>query len=143
MITLNLVDLFFSVSILLNIIAIYIYFDFKKKFKKQKTDFDNILEDIEKDNENSLKELEELAIKKEQAIHDAYKDTFDRVEKELEIYQKYILNLNSAIHLADEKLKEVDVRGTFQSDDEIGWFFKTIKEIQKILNEFKVEIQKS
>ena len=39
----------------------------------------------------------------------------------------------------DRKLNELDVRGTFESDDEIGFFFQGVKRLQGILNEFKIE----
>jgi len=28
-------------------------------------------------------------------------------------------------------LAKIDAKGTFESDDEIGWFFKQIKKLQK------------
>ena len=44
--------------------------------------------------------------------------------------------LNATI--TDKKLKEIDNKGSFESDDKIGFFFKAIKHIQDILNDFKV-----
>jgi hypothetical protein len=38
----------------------------------------------------------------------------------------------------DEKLNKIDMKGTFKSDDEIGWFFDQIKVMQKQLNNFKL-----
>jgi hypothetical protein len=43
-----------------------------------------------------------------------------------------------AINNADDQLKEIDRTGVFQSDDEVGWFFKNLREIQSMLNAFKV-----
>ncbi len=37
---------------------------------------------------------------------------------------------------SNDKLEEIDERGVFKSDDEIGWFFNGIKSIQKLLNQF-------
>ena len=39
----------------------------------------------------------------------------------------------------DQRLKKVDDKGVFQSDDEIGWMFKEILKIQEALNEFTLK----
>lgn len=101
------------------------------------------IEGLKNLHESQLSELEILAEQKLNKTNEAYEKAFNQAEKELEIYQKYILNINTAIHLADSKLTELDSRGTFKSDDEIGFFFKAVTDIQNILNEFKVEIQKA
>ena len=36
-------------------------------------------------------------------------------------------------------LKEIDDKGTFYSDDQIGWFFKEVQKIQEALNEFTLK----
>ena len=36
-------------------------------------------------------------------------------------------------------LKEIDSKQIFQSDDEIGWFFTGIKEIQELMNEYNIK----
>jgi len=57
-------------------------------------------------------------------------------------YLLYLDRISRVIELSDERLKKVDVKGSFESDDEIGFFFKEVKEIQEVLNEFQVkEIQ--
>ena len=55
-------------------------------------------------------------------------------------YREYLLKLKDHIEASDRKLKEIDNKGTFDSDDEIGWFFKSIKELQDKLNQFKIDI---
>ena len=55
-------------------------------------------------------------------------------------YREYLLKLKDHIEASDRKLKEIDARGTFDSDDEIGWFFKSIKELQDKINQFKIDI---
>jgi|TARA_R110002012_G_scaffold255602_1_gene435632 hypothetical protein len=54
-------------------------------------------------------------------------------------YLTYLENISKTIEISDKKLNEIDNKGTFKSDDEVGYFFKSIKQIQKILNEFKVK----
>ena len=40
---------------------------------------------------------------------------------------------------SDKKVKEIDSKQIFQSDDEIGWFFTGIKEIQELINEYNIK----
>jgi hypothetical protein len=46
--------------------------------------------------------------------------------------------LSKIIEHSSERLKKIDNKGTFESDDEIGWFFEQIKVIQERLNNFKL-----
>jgi hypothetical protein len=41
-----------------------------------------------------------------------------------------------AIEYSNIRLKEVDEKGTFQGDDEIGWFFTNLKELQEALDQY-------
>tara|TARA_R110000782_G_scaffold250634_1_gene337941 strand:+ start:41 stop:319 length:279 start_codon:yes stop_codon:yes gene_type:complete len=54
-------------------------------------------------------------------------------------YMKYLNKISQAIEISDEKLKKLDSQGRFESDDEIGFFFKTVMVIQDMLNEFKIK----
>jgi len=63
----------------------------------------------------------------------------EKLEEIISNQQIYIDNLSDTIEKADEKLKEIDEKDTFKSDDEIGWFFKSILYIQETLNNFKLE----
>ena len=54
-------------------------------------------------------------------------------------YLNYLDKLSRTIEASDKKLKEIDEKGTFKSDDEVGYFFKSIQSIQPILNDFKVK----
>ena len=53
-------------------------------------------------------------------------------------YMNYLDNVSKIIEISDKKLKELDVKGSFKSDDEVGFFFNSIQQIQEILNDFKV-----
>jgi len=50
--------------------------------------------------------------------------------------QQYMDTISIVIGQADERMKELDASGMFQSDDEVGFFFENIKEIQFVLNDF-------
>lgn len=54
-------------------------------------------------------------------------------------YLQYLDKLSQIIEFTDKKLEEIDHKGSFKADDEIGFFFEEIKNIQNILNEFKVK----
>ena len=51
--------------------------------------------------------------------------------------REFINEFQESIEDADKKLQELDVRGSFSSDDEIGWFFNEIKKLQNALSRFK------
>lgn len=62
-----------------------------------------------------------------------------KIEKQEDIlssYLKYLDNISRIIEVSDKKLKDVDAKGTFSSDDEVGFFFQQIKGLQGILSEF-------
>ena len=54
-------------------------------------------------------------------------------------YLQYLDNISRAIEVSDEKIKKIDIKGSFEGDDEIGFFFQTIKQIQEILNDFNIK----
>jgi len=58
------------------------------------------------------------------------------LEKAVNDQQQYIDAISIIIANSDAKLKELDVIGAFQADDEVGNFFTNLKEIQDTLNEF-------
>lgn len=62
----------------------------------------------------------------------------EKAEDVLISYMEYLDKLSRTIEISDKKLKELDAKGTFKSDDEVGFFFESIQKIQSILNEFKV-----
>ena len=49
----------------------------------------------------------------------------------------FIDKLDEHISFSNDRLKQIDQKGTFKSDDEIGWFFNEIKVIQNKLSQFK------
>ena len=49
-------------------------------------------------------------------------------------YESFLLSFQQTIEYATEKMKTVDSLGHYEADDETGFFFKQIKEIQELLN---------
>lgn len=62
----------------------------------------------------------------------------EKCEDIIKTYEAYMINLSNAIKSSEQKIKEVDSKGMFQSDDEVGFFFNTLKYLQDQLNKFKV-----
>ena len=54
-------------------------------------------------------------------------------------YMTYLNKISDTIEMAEKKLMEVDAKGSFKSDDEIGFFFEQIKTIQTALNSFVIK----
>ena len=63
----------------------------------------------------------------------------EKQEDILAEYLNYLDRLSKTIEASDKKLKEIDQKGTFSSDDEVGQFFKSVQQIQDILNDFKLK----
>jgi len=63
----------------------------------------------------------------------------ERQEDILAGYMKYLDQISKMIELSDEKLKKIDERGIFNNDDEVGFMFQQIKELQKVLSNFRID----
>lgn len=51
---------------------------------------------------------------------------------------EYIRKIQEAITFSENKIKEIDEKEIFKSDDEIGWFFNNIKQIQDFISDYKL-----
>jgi hypothetical protein len=63
-------------------------------------------------------------------------------EKQEDILAGYITYLDQfsrIIEFSDEKMKKVDEQGIFKNDDEIGFMYEQIKELQKVLSNFRID----
>ena len=49
---------------------------------------------------------------------------------------KYLQNISNLILDSQKHLKSLDERGVFQSDDEVGYFFEKMKNVQKELDRY-------
>tara|TARA_R110002050_G_scaffold284239_1_gene433314 strand:+ start:144 stop:443 length:300 start_codon:yes stop_codon:yes gene_type:complete len=57
-------------------------------------------------------------------------------------YENIILNINNTIETIKIQLKTIDDKGTFESDDEVGFFFTEIKQLgQDLENLFETEVE--
>ena len=64
--------------------------------------------------------------------YDKLETEYDKTSIKLEEDQSFIESLRSRIMSQRSYLKQLDRRGAFESDDEVGYFFK---ELKKIIND--------
>ena len=50
-------------------------------------------------------------------------------------YENLITQFQQIITFATDKMKQVDTRGHYEADDETGFFFEQLKQIQILLND--------
>ena len=63
----------------------------------------------------------------------------EKYEDLIEGYRMFIIRLQQQVKESDKRIKEIDSKGTFKSDDEVGYFFNELKKIQDSLTNFRVE----
>ena len=60
--------------------------------------------------------------------------------KRINQYENIITQFQQIISFSTEKMKQVDSSGHYESDDETGFFFKQLKDLQLLLDEiFEME----
>ena len=60
--------------------------------------------------------------------------------KRITQYEELILHINDKIEFINSQLKLIDEKGTFESDDEVGFFFEELKNIGKLLDNLFEEV---
>ena len=64
--------------------------------------------------------------------------------RRINAYENIILNINNTIESIKLQLKVIDDKGTFESDDEVGFFFTEIKQLgQELDNLFETEVEEN
>jgi hypothetical protein len=58
------------------------------------------------------------------------------LEKAVSSQREYIDAISIIVANSDAKLKELDIQGAFEADDEVGTFFNNLREIQNIISDF-------
>ena len=64
----------------------------------------------------------------------------EKAEDVINSYQRHITEVSEIIEFVDKRLTELDIKGHFQSDDEIGFFFQRIKLLNDLLKRYKVDL---
>ena len=62
--------------------------------------------------------------------------------RRINAYENIILNISNTIETIKIQLKTIDDKGTFESDDEVGFFFSEIKQLGNDLEHlFETEVE--
>jgi type II secretory pathway pseudopilin PulG len=60
----------------------------------------------------------------------------EKYEDVIQDQVQYLQNISNAIGEGQKHLQNLDERGVFQSDDEVGYFFEQLKYVQDELNRY-------
>ena len=52
-------------------------------------------------------------------------------------YENWVTELRERIDVAMTKLKAIDSKGSFEADDEVGYFFKFLKDTLRFIDDMK------
>jgi hypothetical protein len=66
-----------------------------------------------------------------------------KIEKQEDIISQqniFFEEISDIINKSEIKLNEIDAKGIFKSDDEIGWFFNEIKKIQNNISHLRIKL---
>ena len=67
-------------------------------------------------------------------------DELKRRQDAIISYQEYINGLGSTVEFMNKRIKEIDAKGTFSSDDEVGFFFERLKMLNEMLKPYNVKL---
>jgi hypothetical protein len=65
-----------------------------------------------------------------------YEDTITSYEETMVKQQEYLTKISEIVVESRDLIGKIDEKGVFESDDEVGEFFRYLKDIQEILNKF-------
>lgn len=54
--------------------------------------------------------------------------------RRINTYEDLLVEISDKTDFINHQLKEIDHKGTFEADDEVGFFFQELKELNSILN---------
>jgi len=63
----------------------------------------------------------------------------ERAEDVIVSYEKHINEIDEVIQFINKRMKEIDTKGAFSSDDEVGFFFERLKLLDELLNEYRLK----
>jgi hypothetical protein len=64
----------------------------------------------------------------------------EKAEDAIISYQDYINGLGSTVEFINKRVEEIDSRGTFKSDDEVGFFFERLKMLNDMLRPYNIKL---
>lgn len=63
----------------------------------------------------------------------------EELEDLVAAHEKYVAKFSETVTYCTIKMNQIDEKGSFTSDDEIGWWFEEIKTMQQLLNQYSLE----
>ena len=63
----------------------------------------------------------------------------EKAEDMISYYEGYMREIDEQIKFIDKRIKEIDTKGTFESDDEVGFFFQRLKLLIELLATYKLQ----
>jgi hypothetical protein len=63
----------------------------------------------------------------------------EKAEDMISYYEGYMKEIDEQIKFIDKRIKEIDTKGTFESDDEVGFFFQRLKLLVELLATYKLQ----
>lgn len=54
-------------------------------------------------------------------------------------YERHIREVDGVIQFINKRVNEIDEKGTFKSDDEVGFFFERVKLLNDLMKDYRVE----
>lgn len=66
--------------------------------------------------------------------------SIDQLEEDILYLEESIFNFKDRLMQAQIRMKEIDIRGAFESDDEVGYTFKELQDIITDTNKFIEEL---
>lgn len=65
-----------------------------------------------------------------------YEDVIQEYETIIMNQQEYVKKVSEIVTESRSLINQIDDRGIFEADDEVGSFFRYLKEVQELLNNF-------
>jgi hypothetical protein len=69
-----------------------------------------------------------------------YEDELTKRQDAIISYQEYINGLGSTIEFMNKRIDEIDAKGTFKSDDEVGFFFERLKMLNEMIRPYNIKL---
>jgi hypothetical protein len=63
----------------------------------------------------------------------------EKAEDVVVSYEKHINEIDEVIQFINKRVQEIDTKGTFSSDDEVGFFFERLKLLNELLKEYRLK----
>jgi len=63
----------------------------------------------------------------------------EKAEDVLVSYEKHINEIDEVIQFINKRVQEIDSKGTFSSDDEVGFFFERLKLLNELLKDYRLK----